>query len=119
DRLFSGDAAQRLDLLADRGTEARHRKVAARADLLDVDRGAVDQETDGRARRGVPVAHVVGDRQNRFLADQRFAQDVREEAGRSLVRLAWADADGRQADADAVEEAATRIVGEQEFADRL
>ena len=77
------------------------------------------EEAHGRARAGVPVAHALRDGQHRFLAGQRLAQDAGEEARGRLVRLAGPDADGRQADANAVEEAAARIVGEQKLADRL
>ena len=52
-------------------------------------------------------------------AGQRLADDVGEEARGRLVGLARPHADRRQADADAVEEAAPRIVGEQQLADRL
>ncbi len=79
----------------------------------------VNQEADRRARRGVPVADVLGHRQHRFLAGERLAQDVGEESGSRLVGKAGTDADGRQADADAVHEAAARIVGQQQLADRL
>ena len=61
----------------------------------------------------------VGDRQYRFKPCERFADDAGEKTGGRLVRLAWTHADGGQADADAVEDAAPVVVGEQQFADRL
>ena len=79
----------------------------------------MDEEADRRARAGVGMAHAVGDRQHRLLAGQRLADDAGEKAGRRLVGFARPHADGRQANADAVEKAAARIVGEQQFADRL
>lgn len=77
------------------------------------------KETDSGTRRGVPVANAFRHRQNRFLTNQRLAQDIGEEAGSSRIRLAGTNADGRQANADAVEETATAIVGEQQLADRF
>jgi hypothetical protein len=62
---------------------------------------------------------VSGTWQHRFLADQRLAQDAGEEAGRGLVRFPRADADGGQPDSDAVEEAASGVIGQQELPDRL
>src|SRR5262245_31489962 len=67
----------------------------------------------------MPVPHRVRDRQDRFLAGERLADDAGEEARRRLVRLARAHADGRQTQADAVEDAAPAVVGEQQLADRL
>lgn len=65
------------------------------------------------------MADILRNRQHGFLADQRLAQDIGEEAGSRLVGLAGADADRRQADADAIEEAAAAVVGEQQLADRF
>ena len=79
----------------------------------------MNKEADGGARRGVPVAHGVRDRQDRFLADEGLADDVGEEARGCLVRRARTDADRRQADADAVDEALAAVIGEQQFRDLL
>ena len=117
--LVSRHPLQRRDLLADRRRQAGHGEVAARAGGSTIHGRGVDQEADRRARRGMPVADVLGYRQHRFLAGERLAQDVGEESGRRLVGQAGADADGRQPDADAVHETAARIVGQQQFADRL
>ena len=81
--------------------------------------GRVDEEVDRRARAGVPVADVLRDRQHRLVPGERLADDAGEEAGGRLVRLAGPDADGGQADADAVHEAAPRVVGEEQLVDRL
>ena len=110
---------KRLDLLADGGADARHAEVAPRAELRGVEARGVQQEADRGARRSEPVAHGFRHRQHRFLAGERLADDAGEEARRRLVRLARAHADRRQADADAVEEAAPAVVGEQQLADRL
>src|SRR3954449_4063894 len=53
------------------------------------------------------------------LPGERLADDAREEARGRLVGLARPHADRRQPDADAVEEAAPRVIGEQELTDRL
>src|SRR6185436_14909207 len=79
----------------------------------------MDQEPDGRAWRSEPVAHAVGDGEHRLHAGERLAQDAGKEPGGGLVRLARAHADGRQADADAVEKTAAAVVAEQQFADRF
>src|SRR4029453_17391382 len=51
------DAAQRRDLLGDRDRQSRHGEVAAVGEAAGVDGRGVDQEANGRARGGVPVAH--------------------------------------------------------------
>src|SRR5205807_1321587 len=53
------------------------------------------------------------------MTAQGFADDVGEEPGCRLVRLARPYADRRQANADAVEEALARIIGNQKLADGL
>src|ERR1700733_2842429 len=65
------------------------------------------------------MANILADRQNRLLAGEGLANDAGEEPGSRLVGQARANADRGQAQADAVEEAPPREVGEQEFADRL
>src|SRR5262245_56691304 len=77
---IAGDAAQRGDLLGDRDRQPRHREIAAAADAAGVDCCGVDQEADRRARRGVPVAYVLADRQQRPLTIERLADDAGEEA---------------------------------------
>src|SRR5206468_2900774 len=69
--------------------------------------------------RGQPEPDVFGDRQHRLRGRERLADDVGEEAGSRLVRLARPHADRRQADRDAVEQALASVVIDQEFADRL
>ena len=59
------------------------------------------------------------DREDRLLPRERLAEDAGEEARGRGVRLARPDGDRRQADADAVDKALARIVGEQQLADRL
>src|SRR5579872_6771260 len=79
----------------------------------------MNQESDGRTRRGMPVPHVFRHRQDRLLARERLAQDAGEKSGCRLVGKARADADGGQANADPIHKAAPRIIGKQKFADRL
>jgi len=76
---------QRCDLFADGSGKAGHGEVAPRAGHRGIHGRGVNEETDRRARRGMPVANVLGYRQHRFLAGKRFAQDVGKEAGRRLV----------------------------------
>jgi hypothetical protein len=75
----------------------------------------MDQKSDRGAGAGMPMQHAIFDRQHRLLPGKRFANDRRKETRSRPVRLAGPHHDARQADADAVEEAAARIVGEQEF----
>jgi len=53
------------------------------------------------------------------LARERLADDAGEKSRRGAVGLARAHADRRQAQADAVEEAAPAVIGKQQLADRL
>ena len=84
-----------------------------------IDGRRMHEETDGGTRRGMSMAHVERNRQDDILPVQRLANDAREKAGGGLVGFARPDADGRKADPDAVEEAAPRIVGQQQLADGL
>ena len=63
--------------------------------------------------------HLVADRQQRLLPLQRLADDAGEEATSRSIGLARPDHDRGEADADALDEAAPGIVGQQQFADRL
>src|SRR6185437_7880480 len=117
--LVAGDALQGRDLLADRDRDARHGQVDAVAELLPRQPYGVEEEPDRRTRAGVPVHHTLRHRQDRLLPGERLADDAGEETRGRLVRLARAHGNGRQADADAVEEAAAIVIGEQEFAHRL
>ena len=78
--LVTRDAAQRLDLLGDGHRNTGHRQATAGAERSPVDRRGADEEADRSPGRGVPVTSVVGHRQHRFLAVQRLANDVGEEA---------------------------------------
>ena len=79
----------------------------------------MEQKADRRARRRMPVTHVLGNRQHGFLPVEGLANDPREKARSGTVGLAGPHADRGQADADAVEEAAARIVGQQQLCHRL
>ena len=79
--------------------------------------GRMDQEIHRRARAGMRVHDDRGTGRMASCAGQRLADDAGEEARRRLVGLARPHADGRQPDADAVEEAAPRIVGKDQLAD--
>src|ERR1700733_3106983 len=117
--LIAGHPLERGDLFADGCRNAGHGEVAARTDLCRIQRRGVDEEAHRRARRGMPVPDIFRYRQHGFLSGERLAQDAGEETGRRLVRKARPDADGRQANADPVHEAAARIIGEQKLADGL
>ena len=65
------------------------------------------------------MAHALRHGQHGLLPGQRLADDAREEARRRAVRFPRPHADRRQPDADAVEEAAAAVVGEEELVDRL
>src|SRR5579872_940855 len=119
DGLLARDGAQSLDLLADRHADARQSERPAGADEGKIELRSPQQELDRRPGRGVPVADLLVDRQDRLLARKRLADDAGEKAGGRLVGRAGAHADRRQAQADSVEEPAPRVVREQEFADRL
>jgi len=45
----------------------------------------MDQKADRRARRGMPMADILGYRQDCFLACERLAQNVGKESRRRLV----------------------------------
>src|SRR5581483_1957971 len=96
--LLTAEALQRLELLADRRREAGHIQIAPSPELRGIDRRRVDQKPDRRPWARMPVPHFLAYGEHRFLARQRLAQDVGEEVRRRLVRLARADAYGRQAD---------------------
>ena len=112
-------AAQRLDLIGDRRTQPRQGQVALRAERGGVKPGGMQQEAHRGARRGVPVAQAVAHRQDRLAPDQRLAQDRGEKARSRAVGRTRADADRGQAQAYPIEKATARIVGQQQFADRL
>src|SRR3989449_9356043 len=90
-----------------------------RPDGLARQGGRMEQKADRRARRRMPMTHVLGNWQHGFLPVQGLADDPREKARSGPVGLSGPHADRRQADADAVEEAAARIVGEQPLRHRL
>ena len=109
--LSPADAAQRLDLLADRRRQARQADVApaSRAWPCRSSRHAAGSRPR-RAGWRTSGARPPTTGSTASWPDQRLAQDAGEEARGRQVGLARADADGRQPDADAVEEAAPRIV---------
>ena len=116
DNLLAGDLAQRLDLPTDRDGKSRHRKIATRADFLAIERGCMNKEIDCRTRRGVPVHDIVRHRQHGLVPSQRLADDVGEETGRGLVRLAGSHTDGGKPDADAVEKALAGVIRQEQLA---
>src|ERR1700723_3139959 len=119
DGLVAGDGAQSLDLLPDRDAHAGQIERAASAQEREVEFGCPQQELDRGSGRGVPVTNVLADRQDRLLACEGLANNAGEESGSRLVGQAGANADRGQAQPNAVEEAAPRIVGEPKLADRL
>jgi hypothetical protein len=86
---------------------------------MRVEFGGMQQKSDRGAGAGKPVPYVTADRQHRFLPGERLAQDVGEEPRSRQVRLARADNDGGQPDADAVHKPPPRIVVEEQLYDRL
>src|SRR5437868_1778466 len=78
--LIPRDPLERGDLLANRGGKARHGHVAAGPDRSGIDSRGMEQETHRRSRRSMPVPDVLRDGQHRFLAGERFAQDVGKKA---------------------------------------
>ncbi|KAG1251777.1 hypothetical protein G6F68_012109 [Rhizopus microsporus] len=110
--------------LAQRLRHVRHRDGHAR----QIDRRAVghgvrlqfttgDQRLDRAAGRQQPQARVGADRADRRFAIQGFADDAAGERGRSGIGTAGAHADGGQAQHAAVDEAAARVVRQQQFGD--
>src|ERR1700734_3798506 len=95
------------------------RLIDRRAPSKERSRSPARRGESTAAGRGVPVADLVADRQDRLLACEGLADDAGKEPGGGLVGRSGAHADRRQAEADAVEEAAPRIVGEEKLADRL
>ncbi len=75
----------------------------------------MDQEACRRAGAGVPMQHRICHRQHRLLPRQRLADDTGEETGRCLVRLARPHHDAREPDADTIDKAAARVVGEEKL----
>src|SRR5262245_46857629 len=116
---LAGDAPQRRDLLGYGAADARHRKIDAGTERVARQTRRVHEEADRGARARMGMHHRLRNRQHRFEARQRLADDPGEETRRRLVGLARPHHDARQADTDAVAEAAPGVVGEQRFADRL
>src|ERR1700722_19748023 len=119
DGLVAGDGPQSLDLLPDGDAHAGQAERTASAHERQIHLRRAQQEPDRRAGRGVPMPDVLTDRQDRLLAGERLADDAREKSGSCFVWQARADADGGQAQANAVEESLPRIVCEQKLTDRL
>ncbi len=116
-RFVASDAAQGFDLLADRCRQARHIENAAMTDCSQIDGCSMKQEANRAARAHMPMTHRFIDRQDRFLSDQRFAENIGEETRCRLVWLAGTNADRRQANADAIQKTLAGIIREQQFAD--
>ncbi len=117
--LVAGNPPERRDLLADRHRQARQGHRPARPDGGKIERRRMHQETNRRARAGMPMADILAHRQDRLVTRQGFADDVGKEARGRLVRLARTHADRRQPDGQPIEYPAPAVVGQQQFADRL
>ena len=65
------------------------------------------------------MSHLARHGEVCLFARQWLTNDCGEETGGGGVRQAWADGDGWQADADTIEEAASRVVGEQRLSDQF
>src|ERR1700722_9519545 len=119
DGLVAGDGAQRLDLLPNGDAHAGQIERAASAQEREIELRRPQEELDRGSRRGVPMTDVLADRKDGFLARQGLADDAGEEPGSRLVGQSGTNADRGQAEANAVEEPAPRIVSEPKLADRL
>ena len=84
----AGNPAQGGDLFGDGAAHARHGEIHARSELLACQAGGMDEESDGGARARMPVQDAFIDRQHRFFAVERLADDRGKEAGSGLVRAA-------------------------------
>ena len=116
---LAGDLAKGLDLLSHGAGNAGKGHIPAAAEKCRIEGRGMDEELNRRPGAGVPMPHVVRHWQDRLLTGERFADDAGEKARCREVRLSGPHADGREAEADAVKETAPRIVGKQEFANRL
>src|SRR5262245_23003850 len=116
---LAGDAPQRRDLLGDGAADARHRQIDARTERAARKTCRVNEEADRGARARVGVHHRLRHRQHGFEARERLADDPGEETRSRLVGRARPHHDARQADADAVAEAAPGVVGDERFPVRL
>src|SRR5438132_11813883 len=106
----AGDAPQRRDLLGDGAAAARHRQIDAGTERVARQTRGVHEKADRGARARMGVHHRLRNRQHGFEARQRLADDPGEETGSRLVGLARPNHDTRQANADAVAEAAPGVV---------
>src|SRR5215475_7615277 len=79
----------------------------------------MNQKPHRRPWTGVPMQHALLDREDRLHPCQWLTNDRRKEARCGLVGLAWPNNNAWQANANAVEHAATRVVSDQQFADCL
>ena len=119
-RLLAGHPAQRLDLLADRGATARASTACAAARSAPCRwsprAGRTPPPSGARrasaARSRAPAAPPPGRPAARAGCSRRSPDAA-------LFGRARPDADGGQPDADAVDEAAPGVVGQQQLADRL
>src|SRR5438105_2074107 len=111
--LVASDPTQGGDLLGDRAAYAGHRDIDARDELAGIEACGMDKKSDRSARTGVPMQHAILNWQHSFLSGERFANDRRKETGRRFVRPAGPHHDARQPNADAIDKATPRIVGEQ------
>ena len=116
----AGDLAQRLDLVADGGADARHAEVAARAEPRGVELRGVQQEADRRARADANQCRTVsatGSTASWPASGSRMMPEKKPEAallglpGRTQIvgrRMPMPSKKPRR-----------RVVGEQQLADRL
>ena len=117
--LVAGDPPQRLDLLADRAAHAGHGELTCGSIFS---RGSpapwIRKPTAERGLAWVCTT-LSATGSSASCAGQRLADDAGEESRRRLVGLARPHHDRRQPDADALAEAAPRVVGEHRLAHRL
>src|SRR5262249_10924668 len=109
----AGDAPQRRDLLGHGAADARHRKIDAGTESVAREIRGVNEAADRGARARMGVHHRLRNRQHGFETRERLADDPGEETRSRLVGRARPHHDARQADADAVAEAAPGVVGDE------
>ncbi|ABA53116.1 hypothetical protein BURPS1710b_A0443 [Burkholderia pseudomallei 1710b] len=118
-RFDAGDFAQRVDHVVDRHREPRQVDRAPVAERRAVELAAGDERVDRAARRQQPQPRAARHRAYGLLAVQRLADDPARERRSRRVRPARPHADRRQPQHAPVDEAAARVIGQQQLGDCL
>src|SRR6478672_3225920 len=118
-RSLSRYPANRVDDFPNGNGDARQVDAAVLAQRRAVDVVETDEAVDGTPRGKQPQAQVFGDRTHGLLAAQWLANDSARKRRSRLIRAPRTHADGRQPCNTAIDESLSRVVHQQEFADRL